>query len=165
LDSREVGVKISIILPKDLHVRLQRHRPRIRVTRTCQEALELALRREECRDAAEPNEVAGLIARLRVEKEKLESQDRATGFRDGRTRSFQFGYTDFKLFERISDTINRYGQGAKAEEILSSVLEDHGRDFLELFGAEEPSITNREDYLRGYIEGVVELWSEISDKL
>jgi hypothetical protein len=164
LETKEVVVKISILLPKELHSRLQRHRPRIRITSICRDALEAAIRREECR-SSEPSDIVNLIERLKLERAKIESQDRETGFRDGRKKSFGFTYTDFKLMERILDTIRRYGQGAKAEEIVSSLLKDHNRDFLELFWAEEPNITNREDYLRGYIEGVVDLWSEVSDKI
>ena len=160
----QTEARIAISVPRELHARLKQLRPRIRVTRTCLDALEAAARREEGRAVA-AGEIERLIERLRTEKEQVENRDQEVGFRDGRNRALTFGYTDFKLFERIADTLKRYGQGVDVEEVVTSVLKDHNRDFLQLFWAEDPGFTSREHYLEGYITGVMHLWNEVSEKI
>jgi hypothetical protein len=53
------------------------------------------------------------------------------------------------------------------ERKLNSVLNDLNMDFLQLFWADDGVLgfTNRESYLKGYIEGVIDLWTEVSEKI
>jgi len=64
---------------------------------------------------------------------------------------------------------NGPGRFPKLEVFIQyhSVLNDLNRDFTQLFWADDgfPVFTNRESYLKGYIEGVSDLWTKVSDKI
>jgi hypothetical protein len=63
--------------------------------------------------------------------------------------------------------VKRYGKGANIQEIVDSVMKDLKCDFMQLFWADdsEPGFIDRQAYLEGYIEGVMDLWAEASRKL
>lgn len=160
------GIEITITVSKSLHDQLQLMKDRINVFEICRDALEKAIVKEENR-TKDTSDIDNLIKRLSIEKGLVNRQDKEIGFRDGRVRALKYGYVDFKVIEKISETIKRYGQGVRVEETVNSVLNDLNRDFIQLFWADDgvPGFTNRESYLKGYIEGVKDLWTEVSEKI
>jgi hypothetical protein len=160
------GAKIALTVSQSLYDRLQQFEDRISVSEICREALEKAIIKEETKTKDTSN-LDDLIKRLRIEKGIVEKQDKEIGFRDGRVRALKFCYLDFKVIERISEAIKRYGQGVRVEDVVNSVLNDLNMDFIQLFWADDGVLgfTNRESYLKGYIEGVIDLWTEVSEKI
>jgi hypothetical protein len=159
-------VKIALTVSQSLYYRLQQLEDRISVSEICREALEKAIIKEE-NQTKDTSDLHDLIKRLSIEKGIVEKQDNEIGFRDGRTRALRFSYLDFKVIERISEAIKRYGQGVRVEDVVNSVLHDLNMDFIQLFWADDGALgfTNRESYLKGYIEGVIDLWTEVSEKI
>jgi hypothetical protein len=160
------GVKIALTVSQSLYDRLQQFEERISVLEICREALEKEIIKVETKTKNTSN-LDDLIKRLRIEKGMIEKQDKEIGFRDGRVRALKFCYLDFKVIERISEAIKRYGQGVRVEDVVKSVLNDLNMDFLQLFWADDGVLgfTNREIYLKAYIEGVIDLWTEVSEKI
>jgi hypothetical protein len=160
------GVKIALTVSQSLYDRLQQFKDRIGVLEICRDALEKAILKEETKTKDTSN-LDDLIKRLRIEKGIVEKQDKEIGFRDGRVRALKFCYFDFKVIERIFEAIKRYGQGVRVEDVVNSVLNDLHMDFIQLFWADDGVLgfTNRESYLKGYIEGVIDLWTEVSEKI
>jgi hypothetical protein len=160
------GVKIALTVSQSFYDRLQYLKDRISVSAICREALEKAIIKEENKTKG-TSDLDDLIKRLSIEKGIVEKQDNEIGFRDGRARALKFGYLDFKVIERISEAIKRYGIGVRVEDVVNSVLTDLNRDFIQLFWADDGVLgfTNRESYLKGYIEGVTDLWTEVSEKI
>jgi hypothetical protein len=159
-------VKIELTVSQSLYDRLQQFEDRISVLEICREALEKAIIKEETKTKDTSN-LDDLIKRLRIEKGIVEKQDKEIGFRVGRVSALKFCYLDFKVIERISEAIKRYGQGVRVEDVVNSVLNDLNMDFLQLFWADDGVLgfTNRESYLKGYIEGIIDLWTEVSEKI
>lgn len=160
------GVNIELTVSQSFYDRLQQFEDRIGVFEICREALEKAILKEETKTKDTSN-LDDLIKRLRIEKGIVEKQDKEIGFRDGRVRALKFCYLDFKVIERISEAIKRYSQGVRVEDVVNSVLNDLNMDFIQIFWADDGvlAFTNRESYLKGYIEGVIDLWTEVSEKI
>lgn len=160
------GINIELTVSQSFYDRLQQFEDRIGVLEICREALEKAILMEETKTKDTSN-LDDLIKRLRIEKGIVEKKDKEIGFRDGRVRALKFCYLDFKVIERISEAIKRYSQGVRVEDVVNSVLNDLNMDFIQLFWADDGVLgfTNRESYLKGYIEGVIDLWTEVSEKI
>jgi hypothetical protein len=160
------GVKIALTVSQRLYDRLQQLEDRISVSEICREALEKAILKEENK-TKDTSVLDDLIKRLSIEKGIVEKQDNEIGFRDGRARALKFGYLDFKVIERISEAIKRYGQGVRVEDVVNSVLNDLNIDFIQLFWADDGVLgfTNWESYLKSYIEGITDLWTEVSENI
>jgi hypothetical protein len=163
---KDNGVKIVLTVSQSLYDRLQKFEDRISVLEICNEALEKAIIKEETK-TKDTSKIDELIKRLSIEKGLVEKQDKEIGFRDGRIRALKFCYLDFKVIERISEAIKRYGQGVRVEDVVNSVLNDLHMDFIQLFWADDGVLgfTNREIYIKSYIEGVIDLWTEVSEKI
>jgi len=126
----------------------------------------MAVRKREVKSIVE-DEISKLVERLRIEKAQAEKADKENGCIDGLKRAIKFSYIDFKAFERIAKMAKRFEQGPKIPEIVESALNDMKRDFVELFWDDdnEPIHTNLEIYMEGYIEGVMDLWGNVSVRL
>jgi len=145
---------------------IQRFKDYLNISAACAEALEMAVRKKESK-TKNGDEMDKLLERLRVEMEQTQKADKENGFSHGQKRAYKFRYADFKAIERIAEMVKRYGKGANIQEIVDSVMKDLKCDFMQLFWADdsEPGFIDRQAYLEGYIEGVMDLWAEASRKL
>jgi hypothetical protein len=167
--SPEVSERITITVPRGLFDRLQKVKDNINVSGVCQEGLEMAISKEEIKNM-EGGEMEKLIERLKAGKVKSEKCDRDAGFQDGRKNAMQFEYQDFKVFERIHNEIESCGHDYDARSMFDDIINDCVDNPDEFFGEEwnEPVRKDGCDriiFLEGYVEGVLDLWSEVSDKI
>ena len=136
--------RLTISIPSDLYNRLQKVKADLNISKICQTAIESRVTFEEIYKQ-EKNQMQALIDKLRKEKEEIETNAHETGLKEGLEDAKELTYTEFKYIET---------NNALSED-LTEWLQNHRMD-------EDTDITA---YKKGWIEGVLQIWSDVKDKI
>lgn len=171
---------ISISIRDELWSRFQAVKERFNVSRVCQTAIEREIERHEL-ILQGTEDMEKVIQRLRMEKKETEKYFEDKGFRDG--------YRDAKVMRYV--TLNELAKSQQSQEesdlrddwdsecirnLFDAYLEDLektcaytaiGGDYDCLYDEDEdvPGEFNEEEYLTGWLKGVIAFWNEVKDKI
>lgn len=161
---KEGSERITVTVPRDLYNRLQEVKNGINISRVCQEGLDMAVTLEEVKNMKGGDTMKGLAEKLKVQKKDSKKRDKEAGFKAGHESALEFDYEDFKQLETIAAAWK--GWRGDLFHLVTSVIGTER--FEELFwdtdrGAE--FFTDGDAYLEGYIDGVMEVWRQVKDKI
>jgi post-segregation antitoxin (ccd killing protein) len=163
MTKEDISVRVTITVPKSLQDRAAALEGRFNVSRACQEGLEMAVKKEETK-TMKGGEMAKLAARLKVEKEELEKREQANGFERGLSSAMNLSFEKFKIFERIDSS---WSNDVSVEDNIYPLLKTLNLEFEDVFWGrdDEPATLDRDSYLIGYVEGVMEAWQKVEAEL
>lgn len=155
--------RITITIPDSLHTRLQTVKENLNVSALCQQAIEYAISMEEIKMTALTKKEK-VIQRLRLERQKSEEQWFDSGKNDGLEAADNLSYEYFEQLCELyaeKNELERYGNWVG----LDQFPEDLRGGIQEQMDDYSPKPPNKETYLAGWIEGVIEFWDEIKDEI
>jgi len=138
--------RLTVTIPEELHKRLQFVKADLNISQICQAALDRAITIEELKKGELP-EMTKLAERLKLEKIQADEEWRETGILQGKEDALEFSYEDFRILEKTK----------KIDENYIEYLNNKVIAFLE-----NP---NEEQFLSGWIEGVLSVWDQVKDTL
>jgi len=155
--------RLSISIPDSLHNRIQKFKENLNFSKICQDALTGAVEMEEMKNTDIP-ERDKMIAKLRKQKEELTESYRQEGIKAGieNARSGDMDYSDFVAIEEAGNALGAYEYPQQALD--EAVFDDWLREPID--DAEKDDRTfSRDAYIRGWVEGVMEVWNEVKDEI
>lgn len=157
--------KITIALPEELFKRLQAVKDRFNISGVCQEALAAKIEIEELYMKGS-EKMEDVIGRLKAEKKELEKEWYDTGFKDALENAKKMSYAELKEIFGVH-AYDQEAQLSYADYVYNTDLLKHN-DWLckkveEL--EEENGDFSEEQYLNGWVTGVLKFWDEVSEKL
>jgi len=161
--------RLNISIPDGLGERLEKHKDKMNVSRICQEALTMAIKMEELK-AMTDDERAQMIERLKNEKEQALAEDGQAGKEQGiKDAKNGMDYRTFKVVQRVSELIQGHDyQFINAKDVVpEDVLEvwfQGDEDEVALEGLEDSGV-DVDVYLRGWLNGVMEVWDQVEDQI
>ena len=155
--------RITITIPDSLRDRLHTVKDRINVSGICQEAIAKAIEYEELK-AKEMPAMEKLIERLRMEKAKEEKDWKREGLRQGKADALRLSYNDFMRIENSHDDFFNYGLDTNS---VTGVLQGNRKWLDEEVSKLRDNYPAFDEvtYLRGWLEGVMEVWKQVKNKL
>lgn len=171
VQTNQIGKRVGIAVPNALYEKLRTVELDRGVSAICQDALERALEVAEAQQrlAIERDD---LVVRLRAERRRFSSEDFQTGRAHGLRDARELGYRDFRQFSKLwshRDEIILRDGGWLQPTTLSFYWDDETKaaDLQEqiriLEEHEEIALADR--YLAGWIEGVMQVWDDISEEV
>lgn len=154
--------KVTISVPDILHEKLEKWRESFNLSKMFQDAVSEAIQRKEefqkrIREDLDLNEI---IERLRREKQQAEGNFLESGKNDGILWAKMAHYNDLQYAVHWDDFEN-----ARKDKVLGSYFCDAMTDnhlfATSTYQSEEYVLK----YLKGWKQGVIQFWEEISDKL
>jgi len=157
--------RITITIPDDLYDRLHVVKEKINVSQaSCQGGIMNAVQLEEIKAAAIPDKEK-LLAKLRLQREESITGLRDAGEKAGISDAASMDYDDFIAVAAVYENLHSADGDSFSpyEELRDSViiwLEDELNDREKKFGKFDWEV-----YLRGWVDGVMGVWSGIKDEL
>jgi hypothetical protein len=164
--------KISITMSDELHNRLSKVRDNFSISAICQEALDREIKIEEL--AKEGGNEETIIARLRLEKEKLQLSSRQEGQRIGIINAKNMPYTEIRAFVDLKDLYyyEKDGDYEGGESIKSLITHlcttlpaEKEQQFEDYFMGIRWEGKDLRQYFIGFVNGVVSFYESIKEKI
>ena len=164
--------RITVTIPDVLHERLKVVKDRINVSGVCQEAIMKAVETAEIKLQNMPD-IKDLLSRLHKEKEerevlRMEREEegkrtdaswKERGIQDGIKDAEVLSLGDFEEIVRLPLKDPKFGWILRERirtKFLQGRLEDHKKTYKDFVAR---------SYEDGWIEGVLEVWEQVKDKL
>jgi hypothetical protein len=159
--------RISVSISDGLHERLQAVKDSLNVSGICQEAIMNAVQFEEAKQGA-LSKIDELIEKLKTQKEEARKQWGQDGKSQGMEDALELDYDDFVTVEKASEFLQTTDGGrVGAEEALGDDLAGRGSALCDLLDELEKDNKSfdRDVYLDGWIDGVLEVWEQVKAKI
>lgn len=162
-----MAYRTTVTLPDDLGKRLEAVKSRFNVSRVCAEALAARVELEEIRVGLKESSDMGTIKqRLRKERAKFYEDCRSSGRNDGMAAAKMMSYEELR---ELSDDCDTYGSDLYEHFmpgiVRESSLWDNLEEELKEQRQESPSAFDEDEYLIGWLTGVLEFWNEVKEDL
>lgn len=157
--------QISVTIPDGLFERLQAVKDRFNVSGMCQEAIKNEVYRQELLLKG-TDKLENVIERLKEEKQNFTMQFYNDGFEDGCNYARKLEYA--ALIEIATGNVYEMHQSGVLEVWETEVLKELWKDMLEEKTDELKVRKNHFDldqYLSGWLDGVINFWHQIESKL
>lgn len=154
--------KITLSIPDLLHEKLEKWRASFNLSKMFQEALTEAIqKKEEFRKRfSEDFDMPDIIKRLRQEKRAWEKNF----FKSGKTEGLKWAktahYQDLLYVLQIKDTYQLI-----SDPLMNDYFETLYRSAGLAAYAGCESVRHEERFMQGWLEGVIELWDQVKEKL
>lgn len=159
--------RITVTIPDDLHRDLQEVKSGFNVSKTCQEAIAKEIRMIKAANSED------LITYLKQSKEDFIMNNREIG----KGISLEYindkilDYESFMLIEKLHNDAVNFDRFSSCYDDLKEVLDEHQdaiwvqleESFNDQVTGKSPACYNA--IARGFVEGVMEIWSEIKDEV
>ncbi len=164
--------RLNISIPNDLNERIKDFKGKINVSKICQLAIDAALTREESKIG---EDIKTTIARLKKEKAEYFKVYRDEGFKDGKSNALSFTYEKFTKV--IATLKEKEYQDSNSEEALYYFADDVYKGKAECIGdnqlvleteidwVNDLSYEAADEYSKGWIDGVIFVWEQVSSKI
>ena len=163
--------RITVTMSKELYERLTAVKERFNVSGICQEAIERRVKLEELMGEL-TGDASETIERLRAEKEDFDSSYVTQGRINGLQQAKKMHYDRLVTVVRhtkewlpLEPDVNKKEYFECVWDLLREIdcfddMQDYMRE-----NEEDDSTFNADNYLEGWVEGVVAFYREIKDKL
>ena len=151
--------QVTITIPDALAERLKAVKQRFNVSGVCQDAIEREVTKQEFY-MKEPKDMEQIMKRLRAEKQAFVKQMRDMGREHGLEAATNMDYADLLAVGEVAESQGDITSAA----LWGNWLEDSVKE-TESEAHENGEAFDREPYLEGWIEGVMEFWQKVKDKL
>lgn len=156
---------ITISIPDALAERLKAVKQKFNVSGVCQDAIEREVTKQEFY-MKEPKDMEQIVKRLRAEKKQVIEAMKDLGRKEGRESAENMEYKDLRQVERIAETVASGTFVTAVEEVTATdVWEEWLSEHVKETQEEQGAGFDLEAYLEGWVEGVMEFWHQIKDKL
>lgn len=150
---------MNITIPDELHERLQAVKdvqPSLNVSAICQEAIEMTLRLAESRKRAVSKRERA-IARLNLQIRRGQKEWYSKGKENGLNDAPDLNYEDFSVVIELCNTA--------IDPLYIIAVEEHLRSVEKSAAQLKCPQPMKIAYYAGWIDGVLEFWNEIKDRL
>jgi hypothetical protein len=161
--------KVTVYVPEDLKARMDSHGDAVNWSHAAQHAFERAVAEREARMQPEVTDM--MVARLRLSKQAYEEQQREEGRGSG--RDWAIKTADYGELERLDHAFGGEGTdwaAVTAREVVEVVTADHVTwnsvsEWWEENAGVEGNIKVTDAYAAGFVEGALEAFGEVKDRL
>lgn len=154
--------KITLSIPDLLHEKLEEWRASFNLSKMFQEALTDAIRKKEefQKRFAEDFDISDVIKRLKQEKFDWEKNFYTKGKQEGVKWAKTAHYKDLLYVLGIKDTYQLI-----SDPVLNSYFEKlYSSSDLEMY-AHCDLVEHEEQFMKGWLDGVYDLWDQVKEKL
>jgi len=151
--------RVNISIPDNLYERLQAIKDKINVSKLCQEALLSEVQIAELRPSGDEE---AIIARLQEEKKKYHQEYYDYGKKEGLQNAKNLSFSDFKALDKISEEVAR-NSGCEIGAILDKTFDWVCKVEAEL--SDKERFFDSSLYWKGWVDGALEFWDGIKDKV
>lgn len=154
--------KISISMSDDLYKKLQAVKDKFNISEVCQNALAAKIEIEELFMKGSEN-MKGVIERLKAEKKELEKEWYDTGFKQALEDAKKMSYAELKEIAGASqcEDEDQYADFVYNTDLYKyNWLKDDVNDM-----EKEHGDFSEEQYLIGWVAGVLKFWNGVSEQL
>ncbi len=155
--------QITITIPDALAERLKAVKQRFNVSGVCQNALEREVTNQEYA-MKEPKDMEQFMKKLRAQKQESIKAMQTRGREDGLEAATNMDYDDFRTVEKVVEPGEAVVQNLMACALWGDWLEECVSD-AENTASEDGVTFDQEAYLEGWVDGVMDFWRKIKDKL
>jgi hypothetical protein len=164
--------KVSITMSDELYERLSKVRDNFSISGICQEALDREIKIEEL--AKKESNEETIIARLRLEKEKLQLSSRQEGQQIGIINAKSMPYTEIRAFVDLKDLYyyekeEDYEEGETIKSLIAHLCtplpKEKEQEFEDYFRGIRWEGKDLRQYFIGFVNGVVSFYESIKEKI
>ena len=157
--------RLNISIPDALHERLQRHKDKMNISQICQEAITEAVDMEDIKEIT-GDERKAMIERLRKEKEELfahwERRGKEQGIRDATN---EMSYSTFRAIQKAYDLLSSHdGRELDAADAIPDWVYEEWHE-VRVNELKEEEDVEADTYLRGWLDGVTDVWADIEKEI
>ena len=155
--------RINISVPDELYEKIQAFKDRLNISKLCQNAILRAVKLEELRNQTR-REIDKLAASFNKEREEYGQKFQEEGFKDGTRDAFR---TDFQWMytiwtHRDAEPPEKLCEMGATKETTEKVESQHLKADLDFFLCFDHV---KDLYFKGWLEGFLDVWERVSQKM